>query len=103
MSEMERHAARPAPCRSNTGQQIDLLITRRMECWDLASCLLIWHQYVGKRKPEQGCLSWLNVRRHQKYKSEENCQEEPQLNSARHERLLQRSERLPRPSPNARL
>jgi hypothetical protein len=31
-----------------------------VECWDLASCLLIWHQYAaGKRKPEQGCLSWL--------------------------------------------
>jgi len=28
---MERHAARPAPCRSKRGQQIDLLITRRME------------------------------------------------------------------------
>ena len=73
MSEVERHAARPAPCRSKRGHQIDPLITRRM-CWDLASCLLIWHQYVaGKRKPEQGCLSWLNARRHQKYKSEQSC------------------------------
>src|SRR5215468_9195425 len=105
---MERHAARPAPCRSKRGQQIGLLITRRMECWDLASCLLTWHQYVaGKRKPEQGCLSWLNVRRQQKYKSEENCREETQLNAVSHaERPRQpkrRSERLPRPSPNARL
>src|SRR6516162_716391 len=28
---MERYAARPAPCRSKRGQQIDLLITRRMK------------------------------------------------------------------------
>src|SRR5690348_6617435 len=101
---MERHAARPAPCRSKRGQQIDLLITRRMECWNLASCLFIWRQYVaGKHKPEQGRLSWLNARRHQKYKSEQSCEEENQLNAVRHARLLQRSERLPRPSPNARL
>src|SRR6516164_1162824 len=45
-----------------------------------------------------GGRSWLNVRRDQKYKSEESCEEETQLNAVR----LHRQRRLPRPSPNPR-
>jgi hypothetical protein len=58
-------------------------------------CVLIQHA------PTRRGRSWPSVRSNQKYKSEENRQEETQLNAAR---LVEcprlRSERLPRRSPN---
>src|SRR4029077_2288596 len=50
-------------------------------------------------QPERGG-SWLNVRRHQKYKSERNCEGETQPNAVRREGLPRL--RRQRPSPNAR-
>jgi len=54
----------------------------------------------------QGGRSWPNARRHQKYKSEQSCEEETQLDAVRDvgcPRLRRRqSERFPGPSPNPR-
>ena len=60
--------------------KVGLLMTCQMDCRDIADWLLIQTQR------DQGDRSWPNVRRDQKYKVEQNCEEQTQRHAVRHAR-----------------